>query len=213
MSSIRANLSPTRANKLIRGLLVGGWICAITLPLAWLCASHDLPFQANHLPEPLLPKRDDPAVAGKWQLIHFVATDCPCSRSVIKHLVHRGAIKGVFEEVILVGTDEALQTELQGRGFTVRAVSEQEIVKMPGLHGVPGLFVRSPAGEVVYSGGYVPSGVVFLADNLESALLAQLQAGEKVAAYPVTGCVASQRIGRELDPLQMRYSTITVQPR
>ncbi|MGC3990565.1 MAG: hypothetical protein QM796_12965 [Chthoniobacteraceae bacterium] len=213
MSAAASSLSPAKTKKLFRALFVGGWVCALTIPLAWLSASHDLPFQANQLPVPLLPKADDLVVAGKWQLIHFVASDCPCSRSVIKHLVHRGALHGVFEEVILVGADPMLQTQLQARGFMVRTVTEQEIAKLPGLHGVPGLFVRSPAQELVYSGGYVPTGVVFLADNLESSLLARLQAGEKVAAYQVTGCVASQRIGRELDPLQARYSSITVQAR
>jgi hypothetical protein len=186
------------------------WLAAVTVPLAYLCAAHLVPFRTGALPAQFLPAPSDGVKKPAWQMIHFLAADCPCSQAVAAHLLQRGPLPGVVEAVALVGRDPALEQLLRARGFAVRLTTEADLARMPRVPAVPSLFIRSPQREMVYAGGYAPRGVVAPAANAEATLLTRLKRGEKIAEYPVNGCAVGRALRAKIDPLQLRYGKSTV---
>lgn len=141
---------------------------------------------------------------GCWRVAHLLAAGCACSRGVAEHLLTRGPIAGVDEQVVFAGASPELESRLIKAGFRVRAMSTEQFAEQLGIVAAPQLIIVSPQGYVRYAGGYTPvrdprSGYQ------DVSIWRRLAAGQDVPALPAYGCAIGKRLQRRLDPLGLKY--------
>ncbi|MDQ8182689.1 hypothetical protein QEH57_18610 [Pelagicoccus sp. SDUM812005] len=185
-----------------KALLMGGfslWAASISIPLGLFSAAHQavLPVAQQSL-------RAASAVGDDWSLVHVVAEDCACSRSVMDYLVERGVSSDYSEEVILVGGGETFASRLEAAGFSVSEVEAEQLCSVSGAEGVPFFQVARGAEEPSYSGAYFAS--AFRGGNgfLDLSTADRLAAGGLVLSRPVYGCPTSERLKSILDPFGLK---------
>lgn len=178
------------------------WLVVATLAAATLTAWHTVD----------LTPPEHVALRGhgdsKWRMTHYLAGDCACSRAVGRHLVARGPIAWVNEEILLLGrgdtsAENQLLNELKHGGFHPKVIAAEAAASLHGVEGVPLLEISAPDGAIHYRGGYreqnAPPG-----EYLDAAILTKLIASEPVPATRVYGCATSRRLRTRLDPLSLR---------
>lgn len=141
---------------------------------------------------------------GSWQAIHLLSVSCSCSRGVAEHLIARGPMAHVKEQIVLAGNDATLTQRLAAAGFPVRTMDPEVIANRYHVAGAPWLVFVSPAGDVRYQGGYTPAHA--RNDYRDEQVWASLSSGGSVAPLPVLGCALGKRLQRTLDPLGLKYS-------
>jgi hypothetical protein len=167
-----------------------------------MMASHT-PFQAN--PDGLsYLAREMGTARGSWQAIHLLSTTCSCSRGVAEHLIARGPMPHLKEQIVLAGNDHALVRRLTLAGFAVRSVDPETIADRYHVAGAPWLVFVSPQGELRYQGGYTPAHA--RNDYQDQQLWADVSSGRSVEPLPVLGCALGKRLQHTLDPLGIKYS-------
>ena len=167
-----------------------------------MLASHT-PFQAN--PDGLAYlAREVGNKQGSWQAIHLLSTTCSCSRGVAEHLIARGPMPHLKEQIVLAGIDGTLAQRLLQAGFPVRTLDPEIIANRYHVAGAPWLVFVSPAGDVRYQGGYTPAHA--RNDYQDEQVWAHLASGASVAPLPVLGCALGKRLQHTLDPLNLKYS-------
>lgn len=185
-------------------LIFGLWAVLVSVPMAYLLANHLVPIPG--------PRSASKSVAtqlqvdGSWRAIHFLAPDCGCSLSIARYLNARGRVDGLEETVLLMDAASELEPVVGSSGFAIEFSSATEIEHRFGIKGGPWLLLLNPAGEIVYSGGYVPvrahAGVRFQ----DLAIWERCRAGEPVAALPAFGCASSASLREVLDPFHLKYT-------
>jgi hypothetical protein len=181
--------------------IFGAWACAAVLAGSVLMSFHQ-PFRTpGERIMSLAQGRDD----GSWRMLHLVSGGCGCSQRVMRHLLERGAIAGVEEEVLAVDGGEpylagsaALLEKLSQAGFLVNHVAASAIPADTGLNGVPLLAVASPGRQTVYVGGYGSGG------DQDGVILRELMAGRKAEPFAAIGCAVGSRLRRAVDPFQLK---------
>lgn len=167
-----------------------------------LLASHT-PFQAN--PDGLSFLASELGTAkGQWQAIHLLSTTCACSRGVAEHLIARGPMADVNEQIVLAGSDPFLAHRLTVAGFPVRSIDPETVAEHYHVAGAPWLVFVSPAGDVRYQGGYTPAHA--RNDYQDQHVWAAVSNGRRVEPLPVLGCALGKRLQRSLDPLGLKYT-------
>lgn len=148
-----------------------------------------------------LPEARPGGPTATWTMTHGLALRCPCSRRVVDHLVKRGASPDAVERVLLVDPKPEVEAALTKAGFLVEAV-EGEALAARGFVAVPGLVIRSSAGDVAYAGAHSPkrSGPI---DDL--SLLSTARAGASPKPFAVLGCAISQALDARVDPLALKF--------
>ncbi len=180
--------------------LLGVWALAAVVAGAVLCSYH-LSFEA---PDSGLAAVAPSASQHSWLLVHVLSEECGCSQRVMTHLLARGRIAGVSEEIVLVDGPEAtpehrVSDKLEYAGFPLRHADADELLRRYHLVGVPVLIITNPAGRVVYRGGYGS------AYDQDAVLLQAAQQGRTPPEYPVIGCAVGARIQRQVDPFRWKY--------
>lgn len=146
-----------------------------------------------------------PKTTGRWQLVHFLYTDCPCASQVADHLLARPTPINATEHVVLVGQAPQLIDRLRKLHFTVEVVDEVELEQRFGVTSVPLLVIAEPNGELRYSGGYSTRKQGPVQEDL--AIFARLQGGSPVSPLPVFGCAVSRELRQRLDPAGLKDLT------
>ena len=182
------------------------WACLMIVIGASLMVSHWVP-----LPRPavddaawsanLADIRTDPA-SGRWAVLHFLYTDCPCSRRVLEHVIEQPPREGVTERIVLIGSDAALTTRAEQQGYEVDRVSPEELKSKYGVEAAPLLVVSDPDGIPRYAGGYTSRKQG--PDFQDRHIIADLMAGYDVKPLPLYGCAVSRRLQGIVDPLGLK---------
>lgn len=167
-----------------------------------MMASHT-PFQANQDGLTYLAHEMGTA-KGSWQAIHLLSTTCSCSRGVAEHLIARGPMPNLKEQIVLAGNDDVLARRLRLAGFPVRSMNPEIIADRYHVAGAPWLMFVSPQGDLRYQGGYTPAHA--RNDYHDQQVWADLSSGRAVEPLPVLGCALGKRLQRTLDPLRIKYS-------
>lgn len=182
------------------------WATAVSVPMTFLMAGHTLPL-------PLVPASPGVTMAkpgdGRWQAVHILVADCPCSESVARYLAQRGPRKELNEQVWLLGGTAAWESPLEQAGFQVEHRDAEGVAAQLGIEGGPWLRLISPAGVVAYSGGYAPRRPGRATEICDLALWQAVAHGQAVEPYPAYGCAASRWLRQTIDPLGIKYSRAT----
>lgn len=139
-----------------------------------------------------------------WRAVHILSGACQCSEDVAHHLLQRGPLPDVKEEVLLAGSNEPLMARLRARGFQTLAVSGDDLAQRYGLAGAPRLLLMSPSGLVVYQGGYAAD-VGARTGYQDVSLLQQVRRGATPEPLPVFGCALTRQLQHLTDPLALKY--------
>jgi hypothetical protein len=202
LTKMRATQTTSRGRgPMVVGLILA-WAVVMVAFMSWMMASHMVP-----LPEPaagggtvtlssqaavaLSPTNTHSPVTGEWRMIHILVAGCPCSRYTAQCLCARKPAPDCQETVFILGGSADWEADLAPAGFTIRHKDGDELVRETGIAGGPWLLIISPAGQIVYSGGYAaqrPRPGVALNDL---ALFQRLRAHEAAKAYPAFGCAAT----------------------
>ncbi|MEM7230838.1 MAG: hypothetical protein AAF517_01605 [Planctomycetota bacterium] len=143
------------------------------------------------------PDRREAVATGEWEVTHFLAANCPCSRSLAAEWTLRDG-----EQVILLGRDDEFLADLRRRfGERVSSLDPEDAFRSFGVHGAPCLVISDPTGTVRYAGGYSNRRPGFLSPTSAVSLAARVVRGETVAPYPVYGCATAKLARRAQDPL------------
>jgi hypothetical protein len=124
---------------------------------------------------------------------------------VIEHLVTRGPIPGVREQVLLVEEEEVegLESRLIVRGFGVRKVTEAAFRDRYGMEAAPAMVVLDAKSRVAYLGGYTDRKQG--SDIRDRHVIAEALAGRRAPPLPVLGCAVSRSLQQRVDPLSVKY--------
>lgn len=172
--------------------------------LTWACATVGIGTLLTGLHTLTLPPQTPHRgqVTQGWSVVHSIAQKCPCSRTVLEHLVQRGVQPGFDETVVIVdGTDESI-ARLRSAGFWVEVATSETLESHYGLTGAPIMVVHRPDGSIAYTGAYAAR------RNLppqDLDILTRTRSGEAVAPFPLFGCAVSQALQRQMDPLNLKY--------
>ncbi len=182
------------------------WFVAVSVPLTFMMAGHTLPLPTLPGSQSASSSNSTPA-NGRWQAVHILVAGCPCSGSVVKYLIERGARKELNEQVWLVGgTAAEWESGLVKSGFLVEHHDAEQVALQLGIQGGPWLRLISPTGAVAYSGGYSPQRPGRSTDICDLALWHAAARGETVKPYPAFGCAASSWLRRTIDPMGIKYA-------
>lgn len=194
------SLPSFRRRKLVLGGCFVLWVAVISIPLGLFSASHQavLPVAV----ESLVGGTGD-AIEG-WSVVHVLAEDCPCSRSVMDYLLERGRSKEFSEEVILVDGSEERANLLREVGFVVSSVESGQLCEDFGSEGVPFFQVVEGSSKPAYSGAYFGSAFRGTNGFLDLSTASRLKGGGFVFNRPVYGCATSDRLKAILDPFGLK---------
>lgn len=189
-----------------RGLLLL-WAAAMVVMGGFLLARHVVALPRPAVTDPqLVAAVRAAAPAGQWALLHVLSSECGCSRRVRHHLLRRGPIPGVHEEVVLVGDNGEEAGPLRARGFATEVVRPQQLWLRYHVEAAPLLVIRDAAGLVRYAGGYTERKQGPVIHDVD--LLAELRAGRDPRPLPALGCAVSESLRRAVDPLRLSTSRI-----
>ncbi|MEO0600023.1 MAG: hypothetical protein AAF211_01225, partial [Myxococcota bacterium] len=134
-------------------------------------------------------------------ITHVIASDCSCTRGLVRHLTDRGPSLGRRESVLFVGASLPGLDGLEARGFDLHALAPEELRTHFAIDGAPVLVVRDP-DRIVYAGGYfdLPAAI----HARDQRIVAAVDAGRPPASLPLYGCAVSTELARARDPLGLR---------
>lgn len=176
------------------------WAVSISVPLGLFSASH-----MAALPVAEEVAVDSGEVAGEWRIVHVLAEECACSRSVIEYLLDRGSAGEMQEDVVLLDGSRELVSRLRSGGFRVTTVEAEDFCESLGSEGVPFFQVVEGGESPRYSGAYFDSAFRATSGFLDLKTYSLIKDGGFVLSRPVFGCATSERLKSLLDPLGLKY--------
>ncbi|MBK1878289.1 hypothetical protein [Pelagicoccus mobilis] len=193
----------TKSKRVRRSILVSLvclWVVSISVPLGLFSASHMA----------VLPVAEESVIESSenwegWRLVHVLAEDCPCSKSVIEYLVQRNAQQTLVEEVVLLDGSDALVDRLRMSGFSVTVLEAEDLCESLGSEGVPFFQVIEGGRSPRYSGAYFDSAHRATNGFLDLKTYSRIKDGGFVLNRPVFGCATSERLRALLDPFGLKY--------
>jgi hypothetical protein len=192
-------MSPGRSRWLRAGVFAA-WFAATSVPIGYLMAGHLAPAAVAEAPQ--AGDRWPERARGRWEALHVVARDCPCSGKAVAHLLERGAGTGIHERVWVTGQGAMDVSALAARGYDVDPAPADARAAAAGITAAPWLIVIAPDGRVAYSGGYRDGSAAREWDDVR--MIAAAQRGEAPRARPVFGCALGQ-LRRHQDPLGLKW--------
>ncbi len=181
------------------------WFSITAVVGARLAALHLVPLPQPEFQESVASEAEPRSTKNSWSLTHILAVNCPCSQRIADHLLSRGVVPNVIEDVWILGSKPDLAGEFDLRGFHVSTVDPDQLAARTGIQGGPWLLIRDPLGKLVYSGGYAARPLNDPADARDLELLDRVRNGEHPVAWPAFGCAASHSWQRKIDPLGFKY--------
>jgi hypothetical protein len=182
--------------------LLAVWAAAVILIGAALMSYHQ-PFRTPSNAVLALVKQPD---GQRWRALHVLSGSCGCSQKVMLHLLQRGPIAGISEQILVVDGEEdylpgshMLLARLDHEGFAVTHVAAKDIPQTAGLYGVPLLVLASPGNKIAYMGGYGARG------DQDGNILQQIRFGKTPEVLAVRGCAVGERLRRKADPFHLKY--------
>lgn len=145
--------------------------------------------------------------SGSYGLVHFLGEGCGCSKIIANHLVKRGRISGVTEEVWLVGNSQELAPIFKDSDFVVK-IFKVEPKENPPINAVPAFGVYDHKKTFHYMGAYVEGPVRPNSDFQDVSIYRSLKAERSVASLSVTGCVVAEKYKKLLDPFGIKYGAM-----
>jgi hypothetical protein len=140
----------------------------------------------------------------KVSIHHFLSTSCGCSKKILNYLVTRKKSNLFNENVYLIENRDGWKEKLEGSGFTVAIVSEQQAEKEFGVQSVP-LLVLSQQERKIYQGGYNEQ-QMHQTDYHDLEIAAQaLESKKDIKKYPLFGCANGQVAKKNADPFGVKY--------
>ena len=146
-----------------------------------------------------------PGDGTHWRAVHLLSGSCGCSQVVMKHLLKRGKLSEVAEQVIIVDgaetylpDSEALMRTLQTRGFAVSHLSIRDVPAQAGLRGVPLLMYASPDDRPEYVGGYGMN------SDKDEEIYRKVRAGGTPRPLPLLGCAVGAALRSSVDPFRFK---------
>ncbi|MCA9198191.1 MAG: hypothetical protein KDA87_11660 [Planctomycetales bacterium] len=192
------------------GLLV--WLSAMSLVTASLMVSHWVPLPQPEADSPELAAKLNQAItapAPTWRAFHFLYSDCPCSRRVLRKILERSPMNGVVERIVLVGRANEWETRIRDLGYEFHPLDSVELESNYGIRAVPSLVVVSAAGNICYSGGYTARKQG--PDIADQRIIQSVLAGEDIESFPVYGCAVAKNLQDIVDPLGLKYTSETAE--
>ena len=191
-----------RSKSLSRVILLV-WALVVSVPITFLTALHALPLPTRPVANSAAPEA---STNGHWQAVHLLVADCPCSAAVAAYLIKRGAQRDLTEQVWIVGGTATWAADLVKAGFSVEPHDAEQVAAQLGIQGGPWLRLISPAGALVYSGGYAAQRPRQSEDFNDLTLWQAAVHGQTVPPYPAFGCAASRWLRQTTDPFGNKYS-------
>jgi hypothetical protein len=197
--------STTAKRLTTRGAMIA-WGVAVLVGGSALMANHLLSLPAPSPRDEALRAAIDRARPASlprgWSAVHVFAAECGCSKRLVDHLEKRGPAAGVFEKVVMVGDDPAIQRRLERRGFSFQTVTPDELAARYHVEAVPLLVVAAPDGAVRYAGGYTERKQGPAIRDLD--ILQSLRAEHAVRSLPLFGCAVTEALKKTLDPFGLK---------
>ena len=195
-----------RVKSLGGGLAIAIWASALTLVIGTLMVSHwvVLPSPAVGQTLPAAEVTRTVSTRGRLQVFHFLSSECPCSRRVLRHLVDRGANAKVLETIVLVGESKELEMAAVKHGYVMDVVTPEELASRYEVESGPLMIVTAPDSTILYSGGYTSRKQGY--EIQDERIISELLAGDEVECLPVFGCAVSKDLQAIVDPLGLKYS-------
>lgn len=198
--------------KTLTSAFVGIWALFIVVFMSLLMGGHTVPLPAAGNQPTLVNFKSatfsdqnaalaPAATNAGWKIIHVLVAGCSCSSYTAASLAARKPIVAEPEFVFVLGGAAPWEFSLRQSGFIVEEKDAEQLAKDTGIQGGPWLLLISPAGKIVYSGGYAaerPRPGVALNDL---AVITAAFHGEPMPAYPAYGCAATRVLQGQLDPL------------
>ncbi|MEZ6117923.1 MAG: hypothetical protein R3C28_15310 [Pirellulaceae bacterium] len=186
------------------GLLV--WLSAMSLVTASLMVSHWVPLPPPEVDSPdLAVKLGQANTAPTWRAFHFLYSDCPCSRRVLRKILERSPMDDVVERIVLVGSANEWETRIRDLGYEFDGLNSVELESNYGIRAVPSLVVVSAAGDIRYSGGYTARKQG--PDIADQRIIQSVLAGNDIESFPVYGCAVTKDLQVLVDPLGLKYTS------
>ena len=187
----------------VRGFGFGFWLIAATFAAASLTAWHSVALPVGNPVETTAGTED-----GRWHMVHYLSSDCACSREVANYLVRRRPLAGVMEEVVLIASENPgaqlkMLNMFKQNGFRTSLMAPDAAANDAGVEGVPLLQIRAPDGSLRFRGGYREHGAP--PDRfLDISILSGLMNSRAVPRPRVYGCATTHRLRALLDPLSLK---------
>jgi hypothetical protein len=158
------------------GIVTIGWAAVLVTQIGTWSAAHAVPLQGRNVSVSLAPSTE-------WRAVHVLVDGCACSRTVAAYLRRRGPRPGWQEHVWILGATPP--EAIPGFGMTT---PDEHALRDSGLTGGPRLLLFSPAGRLVWTGGYGPGKPRSTESLLDVQAMNAIAAGQTPRAVPVFGC-------------------------
>lgn len=144
--------------------------------------------------------------SSRWKLHHYIGGDCKCSEFIVDYLIKRKTQLDIDEEIVIFDDIKNFKTRLIKAGFNAQSIKYAEYPKENRPVGFPILAITSPAGEVVYEGGYSDKMINPFTEFKDLKIIHDLKNQErKIASLPAYGCYSSLKYRKEFDPIGLKY--------
>lgn len=185
--------------KKIDVLIFAIWFVAISVPIASMMANHTFSLNASHSKN-----LRQLASQKKITVLHFLGTDCDCSKNVLNHLLQREARSDVEEKVFIIGNGTNWKSSLLVKKYQVVQNDMAYFEKNYDIKAVPQLTIIN--GEhLLYSGGYSDDRNNRQKIEDQKIISAIIQ-NKKIDERPIFGCINGRDNRVAVDPLNLKYS-------
>lgn len=181
-------------------ILLPAWFLVSSLVSVTLLARHVVPLPAGAASDVRLGALRAEVARG-WLVVHVLYAKCKCSEQIVHHLARRGPSGDASEVVLWIGSQTALEAELEGAGFSLVRVVAQELLPRFGVEAAPLLVILDPDNVARYRGGYTDRKQAYPVRDAE--LLREAMSGAAPVTLPLFGCAISQRLRELVDPLRI----------
>lgn len=147
-------------------------------------------------------------VNGEWNVFHLLLADCPCSANVAVYLENRRPSALAHEKIFMIGDNPGIVRELKKASWQVISLTPQEAQDRLGADGGPWLLIYDPQGKLRYSGGYLGRAIHSPSEPFKDIeILVSLKSDRIVQPLASFGCVASEKLRHQFDPLGLKYTS------
>lgn len=180
-------------------LLLALWATAMAFVCATLMIGHWVP-----LPTPKVGTRPQfafPSHASAnegWKVLHFLYSECTCSKRILNHLLLREPIQGIEETIVMVGGQDSHKERISDEEFHWDWVTPEELKSKYSVEAAPLLVVLDPSHTIRYSGAYTARKQGFSIQDV--SLITRIRAGESVRPLILMGCGVSKELQSLTDP-------------
>ncbi len=138
----------------------------------------------------------------KWRALHFLSSECVCSKRILNHLLQRDPLSEIEETIVIVGETDAIRESVAGSKFAIEWSTPEELKCRYGVDAAPLLVVFDYDGTIRYSGAYTARKQGFPIQDVQ--LIKRALAGESIQPLPLFGCGVSREMQSLTDPLGLK---------